>query len=399
MIATALALSIPVLFDAASAGDAPALLRTHCLGCHGPDGAAPVRFDTPEGVQRHRGLMRALLEDRTMPPWLPADGPVPLAHRRRLDDAARESLLAALATPESTAREFSTLAPAAPNAVERDCVDRFGPDPAWTMPSAGGMRLRTYLVELPDTAPERIRGVRLSDPGRLAGSPVRLVTLAPDPRRSLAVLEEPGEAGFESMGSVGMVPSGALGAVSRVAPTFELPPGFAFALPVGPVAIEILGEPIGRPAPLGAELVWIPASPDDVRTVLATALAPAGLALEPGEVSERIVHHRLDRASELVGVLVKGGAFLRSARLECTTPDATTTTLLEIADFRMSLAEPWMFRNPVPIPAGSRLSLRLGFDNSAANPQQSHRPPPRVEAGLPPDGEDAHVVLLHAPIE
>lgn len=381
------------------APDPAALLHTHCLGCHSRHGPAPIRFDTPEGVRRHRGLMRALIEDRTMPPWLPGDEGVALRHRRTLDGPTRAALLAALATPESAVEAFAALAPPAPPPFAVDCPDRFGPNPGWTMPAEGGMRLRTFLVDPPPSAPDRMRGVRFADPRELAESPIRAVSLAADPGRSLAALEDAGEAGFESMGNVGAIPSGSLGAVSRTLVAFELPAGFAFAPSPGAIAIETLAEAVGRPRPVEPRLVWIPAAPDDRRTVEAVALAPIGLALEPGERGERTVHHIFDRDVDLVGVIVKGGAFLRRVRLDAIAADGRRTPLLSIDDWRMALAEPWLFRDPVSVAAGSRLELRLGFDNSDANPQQPADPPRRVTAGLPPDHEDATCIVLVAPAE
>jgi hypothetical protein len=382
---------------AGGATDPIGLLEVHCLGCHSRHGQTPIRFDTMEGVRRHRGLMRALIEDRTMPPWLPDDEGAALAHRRRLDESTRATLLAALATPETAAAAFAALAPPEPPPFAVDCPDRFGPHPGWTMPAEGGMRLRTFLVEPPEVGPEGVRGVRFSDPRDLAESPVRFVSLASDPDRTLAVLAEAGESGFESMGNVGAKPSGSLGAVSRVRVAFELPAGFAFALSRGSIALETLAEPVGRMRMVDPQLVWIPAEAADGRLVEAIALAPVGLRLEPGERVERTVERSLDEDVDLVGVLVKGGAFLRGVRLEAISSDGRRAVVLSISDWRSALAEPWTFREPVRVSAGGRLELRLDFDNSAANPQQPADPPQRVTAGLPPDHEDATCVVLFAP--
>jgi hypothetical protein len=199
------------------------------------------------------------------------------------------------------------------------------------------------------------------------------------------------------MGNVGAKPSGSLGAVSRVRVAFELPAGFAFALSRGSIALETLAEPVGRMRMVDPQLVWIPAEAADGRLVEAIALAPVGLRLEPGERAERTVERSLDEDVDLVGVLVKGGAFLRGVRLEAISSDGRRAVVLSISDWRSALAEPWTFREPVRVSAGGRLELRLDFDNSAANPQQPADPPQRVTAGLPPDHEDATCVVLFAP--
>ena len=377
-------------------GDARALLVTHCLSCHHAGGQAPIRFATLDGVLRHRGLMRALVEDRTMPPALAAETTAPLTHMRRLSEADRATLLAALATRESAERVFAGL----DELREAECgrSEPFAPAAAWTMPADGGMRVRTYLAEVASDAPQRVRGVRIAEPARLQWSPLRYASLAPDPKRVLAMMVIPGQAGAESMGNVGRNPSGALGAVSRVRPHFELPPGFAFELPRGAVAIETLSEPIGREAPVDPRLAWIAATEADTRTVRSAAFFPRKLLLEPGERREQAAEFVADRDIDVVAFIVKGGAFLRGVTVEVVDPSQCTTRILEVPDFRMSLAEPWTFAKPVRVAAGSTVTMRFRFDNSDENPQQPARPPVRVQGGLPPFGEDALGAMLYAEV-
>jgi hypothetical protein len=45
------------------------------------------------------------------------------------------------------------------------------------------------------------------------------------------------------------------------------------------------------------------------------------------------------------------------------------------------------------------IEVRFDLDNTRANPLQPFDPPRALVAGLPPEGEDAAVVLLVAPME
>ncbi|MFM7051244.1 MAG: hypothetical protein ACKOYN_03795 [Planctomycetota bacterium] len=385
-----LLLASPVAADDAM----QALLERHCLGCHSAQGQAPVRFGSLEGVLRHRGLMRALLEDGTMPPALAAETPVALSHARRLAARDRDALLAALATRESAERAFAGLREAKASAAP--ATGAFGPAAAWTMPAEGGMRVRTYLVDVAADAPLRVRGVRIADPAALQWSPLRMISLAPDPKRAFAPLIAAEEHGAESMGNVGRNPSGALGAVSRVRTAFELPAGYAFDLPRGAVAVETLGEPVGREAPVDPRLAWIPATGADVRTVRSAAFFPRNLVLEPEARLERTVEFAAPQDIDIVAFVVKGGAFLRGVTAEVVDPSQCVTRVLDVPDFRMSLAEPWTLEKPLRVTRGSSVVMRFRFDNTAQNPQQPTRPPARVTGGLPPMGEDALGVMLYA---
>lgn len=343
--------------------------------------------------------MRALIADRTMPPNPLAAGSRAATCDRALTEAERATLLGALSNAARAQNAFDALP--ASSAGQSDAVEsrEFGPAAAWTHPASGGMRIRTYSAEVDPSAPKRVRGVRLSNPQALQRSPFRFASIAPDPKGTVRMMAIPGQAGVEAMGNVGRMPSGSLGAVSRTAPVFELPEGFAFELPRGFVAIETLGEPIGREAPLDARLAWIAARPNDDRTVRPLAFFPdERLVLEPGERSARTVTRRLERATDAVALILKGGAFLRSVRLSVRSPDGSESRVLEIADFRMALDEPIVFREPLRVVGGSEVVVEFRYDNSGDNPQQPSNPPVKVIGGLPPRHEDTLAVLLHAPV-
>ena len=392
----------------ANPADAAAMLATHCLPCHGGDGAAPIRLDSPDSIQRHRLLAAALVEDGTMPPSI-ASGRVAsralgAADRARLAELLRTSSHIAV-TPRPT-RAATGAAP--------DPARVLAPAAAWTMPAGGGARVRTFVVEMPSdpatrddaprdgtpgaepqpTAPRRVRGVRFSDPAELAQSPIRSLSVAADPRRSMRRLDAAdGEPGIDAMGNIGAEPSGALGALSRTRVRFELPAGYHLEVPAGDLVIETTCEPIGRRAAVLPRLEWIAATSADTRAVRAIAMPVRGLALEGGACRTFELRHRMPEASDIVAVIVKGGAFLRTVAL-----DAGGAPVVEVPDFRMAFNEPWVLTQPLRVGADTELVARLGFDNTADNPQQPSDPPRDVAAGLPPFGEDAIVVVLYAPV-
>ena len=389
------------------AADATRMLATHCLPCHGSNGAAPIRLDTPEAVERHRLLAAALVEDGTMPPSI-AGGRVrsralPSEDRLRLAALLRSATPPAVPSPHPAPEErdaanlATTLATALATAL--------APQHAWTMPASGGARVRTFVIPS-DARPTdgaaqgagetlRVRGVRFADPGSLARSPIRMVSIAADPRRSMRRLDAAdGEPGIDAMGNIGSVPSGALGALSRTSVRFELPPGFHLEVPPGDIVVETTCEPIGRRAAVLPRIAWIPAAATDTRAVRAIALPVRGLAVDAGSCQTQELRHRMAEDADIVAVIVKGGAFLRTAAIA-----AGEAALVDVPDFRMAFNEPWCLTEPVRIGRGAELVARLGFDNTADNPQQPSSPPRDVVAGLPPYGEDAIVIVLYAVAE
>ncbi len=64
-------------------------------------------------------------------------------------------------------------------------------------------------------------------------------------------------------------------------------------------------------------------------------------------------------------------------------PDGTRTWLLRIKDWNFNWQNSYTYSNPVDLPRGTKLRLRLEYDNSADNPRNPHVPPRRVHFGLP----------------
>jgi len=65
-----------------------------------------------------------------------------------------------------------------------------------------------------------------------------------------------------------------------------------------------------------------------------------------------------------------------------------------VPDLRMAFIQPLLLKTPLQLGDGDIVRATFGFDNSIANPQQPHDPPRPVVTGMPPEGEDATVVLL-----
>ncbi len=389
-----------VVADASGTAD-PVAARTlsdRCVTCHDADGPAPLRFDSIEAILRHRQLMRALVDDRAMPPAGPETplAKVVAAHATpgALTIAERDALLAALASPDAARTAFASLAAAPTTSVAS--APRITALGRWTVPATGSMRIRSFSAEVPPDAPRRVRGWRLAAATDPARAPVRFLSLAPDPGRVSRILDETGS-GAESMGDVGLVPSGALGALSRTAPEFRLPEGYAFELPRGDLVLESTVEPIGREAELRPSIEPVAASDHDVRTVEAMAARIVPLSIAAGERCERVVHLPIARDMRLVGVVAKGGVFLRGYTVEVVAADGCRSDIARERDFRMNVAAPLVFREPPVVAAGSVVEVRFDLDNTRANPLQPFDPPRAVAAGLPPEGEDAAIVLLVSP--
>jgi len=366
-----------------------ALWSRTCVSCHAARGPTIVDLSTPAGVLRHRGLSRALLLDGTMPPQISHSHAGPLSGEHGLTPDERALLVQALSTREETAKAFADLTPLPQTAVKSE--HRLVGRGSWTVPERGGMQVRTMLIPIEVGAPNRIRGISWQPE---PGTPIRMLSFAADPARLLRMIETAPDEPLQCMGNAGAVPSGALGALTRTMPSFMLPDGWAMDLPPGDLAIEVAAEPAGRAMPVRPTIQLIPARASDSRTIHAVALMPSGLELAPGACEERVLDHATHGSPYLVGAIVKGGAFLRSVAIDAVGPTGAVRPLLSVPDLRMAFIQPLLLKTPLQLGDGDIVRATFGFDNSIANPQQPHDPPRPVVTGMPPEGEDATVVLL-----
>jgi lipoprotein NlpI len=74
-------------------------------------------------------------------------------------------------------------------------------------------------------------------------------------------------------------------------------------------------------------------------------------------------------------------------------PDGTKTWLLRIKDWDFNWQSSYTFANPIALPRGTTLRLRLQYDNSSENPRNPYNPPRRVHFGRKSDDEMGEVTL------
>jgi tetratricopeptide (TPR) repeat protein len=71
----------------------------------------------------------------------------------------------------------------------------------------------------------------------------------------------------------------------------------------------------------------------------------------------------------------------REIRGYATLPDGTTRPLILIRDWDFNWQDVYRFKNPVPVPAGSAITMEFTYDNSSHNPRNPFQPPQRAIFG------------------
>jgi Flp pilus assembly protein TadD len=80
-----------------------------------------------------------------------------------------------------------------------------------------------------------------------------------------------------------------------------------------------------------------------------------------------------------------------------TLPDGTRRWLIKISDWDINWQAVYRYREPLPLPKGAKVEMRISYDNSASNPRNPNHPPKRVRTGPRSEDEMGHVWLQVLP--
>jgi tetratricopeptide (TPR) repeat protein len=74
-----------------------------------------------------------------------------------------------------------------------------------------------------------------------------------------------------------------------------------------------------------------------------------------------------------------------------TLPNGRRVSLIRIMDWDINWQAVYEYKKPIPLPKGTRLEMRITYDNSAGNPRNPNRPPKLVTFGDRSQDEMGHV--------
>jgi hypothetical protein len=360
------------------------MVFAHCAACHQPDGSAPFSLLTYEEVRgRSRQVLQALTA-RTMPPWKPEPGYGEFAGARRLSGDQIEMFRVWVRTGMRLGDPRDM--PARPSHADGwqlgapDAVVKLASP--YRVPPTGDDRLRNFVVP---TTLERRRYVRAWE---LRTSNPRVVhhgTLLVDPTAAARRLDDlDPEAGYE-----GLIPLSATN-----------PAGFFLGWTPGQVA---------APAPAGT--AW-PLEPNS-NLVIMLHLRPTGAwesvdvsvglyfdDVEPGHTPAMIRLNRQDidippgesRYTiaddytlpvdvDAVAIQPHAHSLAKEVKGFATFADGSRRWLIYIRNWDFHWQDSYRFAAPVPLPAGTTLTMEFTYDNSGGNPANRGRSPGRVTFG------------------
>src|SRR5688572_31492622 len=357
---------------------------------------APFSVLDYEAVRRYARAIASAVERRTMPPWLPEPGHGAFAGERRLTDD--QIALIAKWVENGAPRGNPADVPKPPTFSggwqlgTPDLVLTL-PEPYVLQPGSRDV-FRNFVVPVPITTQRYVRAVEFR-----ADRPQVLhhADLAIDLGRVSRVLDraEPGP-GFATMdgGQVynvyGWTP-GKVPVMEAADNAWTLDPGTDFVLLLHMIAgakSETVQPSIG--------LFFSDTPP--TRTPISVKLEAHGIAIPAGE-SNYVVEdsYVLPVDVEAVSIYPHAHYLGKEMRGTATLPDGSQQDLLWIRRWDFRWQDRYSYRSPVVLPRGTKLSMRMTFDNSAANPNNRTRPPQRVRSGPRSTDEMAQIWLEVVP--
>ncbi|HZN37891.1 MAG TPA: tetratricopeptide repeat protein [Planctomycetota bacterium] len=382
----ALLLWLPAMVPAQTAAAAPTFARDiapivygSCTPCHRPGTSAPFVLLGYDDVWKKRKQIVEVTQQKRMPPWLPVQGDFEDDRRLAPEQIELLRLWDEAGAPRGEPADEPPLPqfPAGWQLREPDLVVRAE---QLVVPADGPDRFRNLVIPIDAGRLRFVEAVEI----RPGNGTVHHAILGTDPTRESRRLDaldaEPGFPGM-SLGGGGPPDGHFLGwtpgkRVRRSAP------GMAWRLwPGHDLVLQLHLVPTGKPETVCCEIgLYFTDAPTAIEPVM-LALFSEQIDIAPG-VADFVLRDHVD-----VPVPVSVHAIYPHAHYTCrrmrgfaTLPDRTERVLFAIDAWDFDWQDDYRFREPIVLPAGTRIGIEYVYDNSEANPNRPG-PPRHVRFG------------------
>ena len=403
---------------AAAAADSPVNFATHiapiihqkCTICHREGQPGPFPLLTFEDVRDRAATIQAVIHDQYMPPWKLVNEGVEYANDRRLTKLEQQLLddwidggtlsgdLQTVKTPEF---------PSGWSLGKPDMVIRM--NGRFEVPASGRDIYRSFVF--PAALPEDkwVKAIELRPTARGAvHHALFFIDTSGEARQQDGRDGKAGIAGMSFLRSSGQGRSGGgvrgLGGYVPGSMPNRLPGDLAMLLPKdGDIVMQTHFHPSGKREYEQAELALYFADKPPSRQLVPIQLPPvfgrlAGIDVPPGQKDFEISKSfTLPIDVEAIGVGGHAHYICREMEMKATLPDGEVIELLKIDDWDLDWQDQYQFRQPINLPAGTRLDARLMYDNSSDNPENPNSPPKRITWGRESTDEMGSVTLRVVP--
>lgn len=381
------------------ARDVALILNNNCIECHRAGGIGPFSLQSYEDARAKANAIVGATADRFMPPWRAKAGYGEFRNEKILSDR-QIATLKAWAEAGAPSGDLATLEPAP---IVLNSSWRLGqPDRVFAMPEA---------FEVPATGDDIYRYFVL-DGAILENKTVVAIDFQPGDStvvhhanffidykgRGRKLDAEDPLPGFSTKKTGGFMDYDGAGAIGGWAPgvdPYQLPPGIGMYLQKGgDIVIEIHYHLSGR-ATSDRSFLGLYFAKQPVRKYIeGLIIGTQELDIPAGE-RNYWRHFGMDvpATMELVDISPHMHYLGREMKAIATLPDGTEKPLICIPDWDLGWQNTFVYRNPVHLPAGSRIDAWFRYDNSSQNRANPNSPPVDVKWGWQSTDEMSEIYL------
>lgn len=382
------------------------ILYTHCATCHHEGGIGPFPLLTYEDARKHARQLVDVTHSRYMPPWPPEPGYGDFRDNRRLTQAQIETL-AAWVRDGVEQGDAADLPPAPVFASEWQLgkPDLIVEMPAPFITSAGGSDIfRNFVIptNLKDT--RYVRGIEMRFNDTRAVHHANMIL-----DRTGAFRKRDGEDGHPGFPGMDLVSESAPGAFDpdshflfwKPGTVLHLePPGLNWRLDPGTdFVVNLHLQPTGKPESIRAQIgLYFSPDPPKLHPMLVQLEDDGAIDIPPGDKAFVVTDHltipvdsdvlAIYPHAHYIGKLIEAWAIL---------PNGKRCDLIRIPDWDINWQAVYEYREPVFLPKGTVVHMRITYDNSSANRRNPNSPPKRVRSGDRSEDEMGHVWLQLLP--
>jgi hypothetical protein len=382
----------PIIFD-------------NCASCHRPGESAPFALLSYQDVKKRGPLIAAVTASRYMPPWHAAPGYGDFIGEHRLTDQQIATIKQWVDSgmPEGDPAKL----PAPPKFTE-----------GWQLGTPDIVLTMTEPFEVPASGPDIYRNftIPMNTP---ENKWVKAVEFRPSARKvvhhALFFIDttgtsrtydgEGGKPGYNGgLDGTRFAKSGRLGGWAVGGNPHFLPAGLALPLYKGSdfvlqLHFHLTGKAEREQSTVGLYFADKPPS-RMIASVQIPAVFGVGASIDiPAGEKAFQIKDSFTLPIDVDGLAVGGHAhyLAKDMQMTATLPDGSKQWLLWIKDWDFSWQDQYQYKNPVPLPKGTRIDVQITYDNSAENPRNPSHPPKRVTWGEQSFDEMGSVTLQVAP--
>jgi len=358
------------------------ILQNRCQSCHRPNGAAPFPLMTYEEAAAWAPLIKPYVQTRRMPPWK-AEPVAEYLNERRLSEAEIATLVRWVeeGCPEGDPKDAPPAKPFASSWMlgEPDLV--LEPDREFRLEATGRDVYRHFVF--PTNFPEDkfVTAIEV-----IPGNPRvvhHVIAFLDTSGRAKQLDGRDGQPGYEAFGGPGFIPAGGLGGWAPGNIPIPLPDGIAYRLPKGAaIVIQVHYHKSGKPETDRTKVGIYFAKQPPRQIVHVLPVLNFLLAIPPGaERHEVRAEATFTRDVKVLAVMPHMHLLGREMKVTAILPDGTEKPLVWVRDWDFNWQETYFFKEPLRLPAGTKVQVVAYYDNSEKNPRNPNKPPKWVRWG------------------